>query len=141
MENNIFNLLSLFSGQFGNNQNGLFSQEQNPAQNNFNSQAYQQKNPSFANFPEEAFSNFEKEKTVNTQSFNNQDSMGGMMPLLMQMLGGKTGGGIGNMLGGSANTAGLENLMKGSNLDMASLFSSSKSTKKEGIAPKDDIIL
>lgn len=93
-------------------------------------QAPKESNPAFKNYPQEAFSN---NQTVSTQSVQ-PDNMGGIMPLLMQMLGGKSGG-LGNL-------SNIESIMKNGNFDISSLFkTSSKSTKKEGSAPKDDLVL
>lgn len=141
MENNIFNMLSLLSGQFGNNSNNSFSQAQNSTSGQNSAQNFS--NRQTTSFPEEAYSN--TEQTASTQSFNNPDASSGMMPLLMQMMGGK--GGMGNLAGlgnmaGMGHLGGLDSIMKNGNFDMSSLFSSQpKTTKKEGVAPKDDIIL
>lgn len=86
-----------------------------------------QNNPSFSYYPKEAYQNFQ---AAENQSSNNQPNNmnDGILPLLAQMSGGKNDG--------------LFNMLKGG--DMSSLFSatsSKQSTKKEGTAPKDEIIL
>ena len=86
-------------------------------------------NPSFANYPKEAY---EPEQTASIQGFSrpSDDGLSNMLPLLMQLMGGK------------GDMSLFDGLMKGGKLDPSTLFkASAKSTKKEGVAPRDDLIL
>lgn len=98
-------------------------------QNFANMQGGQQKsqtdNRAFASYPKEAYENDAFVQSSQPSGENN------LMPILMQLMGG-------------GNKGGIENLLKGGQFDMTALLrqnSSAKSTKKEGVAPKDDLVL
>ena len=99
MENNIFGLLSALMGQ------------KNQAQNQMQNQS-EATNPAFANYPREAY---QPEQTATIAGFSkpNDDGISNMLPMLLQLMGGK------------GDLSVIESLMKGGKIAPSRIFKSS----------------